>query len=229
MTVIKFGSARFDENGKIKNGKEGDQTGKEVSEQTFYMDKKGWLIIRPKSPSLAEELAKAMILACKNDNIGYNQYERAQVVKAGIDTKTKVNADCSSLVRACCKYCGFDPGNFYTVDEVEILYKTGQFLPVKMLADKSELYRGDILVTNGRGHTVIVTRGPIRPAVTYFEKYDGPETCSIVDALHYIGARYTKSYRALIAEANGIEEYTGTAAQNGRMLALLKAGELVKP
>lgn len=229
MTVIKFGSARFDENGNIKNGKAGDQTGKEVAEQAYYLDKRGWMIIRPKSPSLAEELAKAMILACKNDNIGYNQYERAQVVKAGIDTKTKVNSDCSSLVRACCKYCGFDPGNFYTADEVEVLYKTGQFLPVKMLADKSELYRGDILVTNGRGHTVIVTRGPVRHAVSYFPKYEGPETYSIVDALHRVGARNTFAYRKEIAEVNEIQDYKGTAAQNGKMLSLLKEGVLIRP
>jgi len=229
MTVIKFGSARFDENGNIKNGKEGDQTGKEVAEQTFYMDKKGWIVLRPSSPSLAEELAKAMILACKNDNIGYNQYERAQVVKAGIDTKTKVNADCSSLVRACCKYCGFDPGNFYTANEQEILYKTGQFLQPFKLKDKSELFRGDILVTDGQGHTVIVTRGPVRHAVSYFPKYEGPETYSIVDALHRVGARNTFAYRKEIAEVNEIQDYKGTSAQNGKMLSLLKEGVLIRP
>lgn len=227
--VIKFGSARFDENGKVKNGKEGDQTGKEVSEQTFYMDKKGWIVLRPVSPSLAEELAKAMILACKNDNIGYNQYERAQVVKSGIDTKTKVNSDCSSLVRACCKYCGFDPGNFYTATEKEILLGTGNFLQPFKLGDKSELFRGDILVTDGKGHTVIVTRGPVRPAVFYFPKYEGPETYSIVDALHRVGAKSTFAYRKEIAEANGLENYKGTAAQNGRMLSLLKEGVLIRP
>lgn len=227
--IIKFGSARFDENGKIKNGKEGDQTGKEVAEQTFYMDKKGWIVLRPVSPSLAEELAKAMILACKNDNIGYNQYERAQVVKAGIDTKTKVNADCSSLVRACCRYCGFDPGNFYTANEQEILYKSGQFLQPFKLGDKSELFRGDILVTDGQGHTVIVTRGPVRHAVSYFPKYEGPETYSIVDALYRVGARNTFAYRKEIADVNEIQEYKGTSAQNGKLLSLLKEGVLVKP
>lgn len=227
--VIKFGSARFDENGKVKNGKEGDQTGKEVSEQAYYNDKRGWVVIRAKEPALAENLADAMILACKNDNIGYNQYERAQIIKAGIDTKTKVNSDCSSLVRACCKYCGFDPGNFYTANEQEVLFKTGHFLQPFKLKDKSELFRGDILVTDGKGHTVIVTRGPVRSAVSYFPKYEGPETWSIVDGLHRVGAKSNFPYRKEIAAANGIEDYKGTAAQNGKMLSLLKEGVLIRP
>lgn len=39
MTLI-IGSARIDENGNLKNGKAGDQTGKEVCTQSYYMHKK---------------------------------------------------------------------------------------------------------------------------------------------------------------------------------------------
>ena len=74
--MIKFGSARIDENGKATGGKAGDQTGKEVSEQGFYMHSKGGLCFRPKSVSVANDLALVMHDACANNNIGYDQSNR---------------------------------------------------------------------------------------------------------------------------------------------------------
>ncbi len=52
---------------------------------------------------------------------------------------------------------------------------------------------------------------------------------TISDALTSIGVDSSKAYRTTIAAANGIENYTGTAEQNNQMLALLKAGKLLKP
>jgi len=227
--IIKFGSARFDENGGIKNGKEGDQTGKEVSEQLYYLDKRGWYVLRAKDPVIAQGLCAAMRTACSNDNIGYNQYERAQVVKYGINTTRKVNADCSSLVRACCIACGFDPGNFYTKTQVQVLEKTGRFFTHFKLINKNDLYEGDILVTCTTGHTVIVTRGPKRESREYFPAYTGPDTFSIIDGLKYVKAKSTFQYRKKIAAANDIGDYKGSAAQNTYMLNLLKKGKLLKP
>lgn len=57
----------------------------------------------------------------------------------------------------------------------------------------------------------------------YKTDYEGP---SIVDALKSIGIDSSKQYRTKIALKNGIENYTGTAAQNKKMLSLLKAGKL---
>ncbi len=68
---ITIGSARCDENGKYCGGKVGDQTGKEVSTQKFYVSSKGWYILRPKSISHANLLANKMLQACNNKNIGY--------------------------------------------------------------------------------------------------------------------------------------------------------------
>ena len=73
---IKVGSARIDERGKISGGKAGDQTGKELSIQNFYVHSKGWYIIRPKSIEHAKKIAKAMETACNNKHIGYDQNER---------------------------------------------------------------------------------------------------------------------------------------------------------
>ena len=62
----------------------------------------------------------------------------------------------------------------------------------------------------------------------YFAKcsYTG---VSIVDGLKSIKAESSYSYRSKIAKANGISNYSGTAAQNTKMLTLLKSGKLLKP
>lgn len=64
----------------------------------------------------------------------------------------------------------------------------------------------------------------------YYPKYTGSSS-SIVDALLAVGAGdgiITLDDRKIIAEANGISGYTGTAEQNIQLLNLLKAGKLKK-
>lgn len=160
-----FGSARVDESGHAVGGAAGDQTGREVSTQAFYVHTKGWHVIRPKSAEIANKIAKLMLDACNNGNIGYDQYQRTGVIKYGIHTKTKTEADCSALVRACVKEAtGKDPGDFYTGNEVEVLEKTGLFEPVKSYTSGMTLYNGDILVTKTKGHTGVIVSGNPRKA-----------------------------------------------------------------
>ena len=66
------------------------------------------------------------------------------------------------------------------------------------------------------------------PTVNYFPACDA-SFVSIAEALESIGADSSLSYRTKIAAANGIENYTGTAAQNTEMLNLLKSGLLIVP
>jgi len=174
--AVKIGSARIDENGKLSGGKAGDHTGKEVSTQNFYMHSKGWYLYRAKDAVIAERLAMAMLDACNNDNIGYDQGERATVIlqlkKYGLlkDIATKTEADCSSLVRACCIEAGFDPGNFNTASECVALDKTRMFEGKKSVTPTTELFDGDILVTKTKGHTAIVTSGNPRKASSSTEQ-----------------------------------------------------------
>ena len=63
----------------------------------------------------------------------------------------------------------------------------------------------------------------------YYTKYTGPESVSIVNALVEIGENSSYANRKLIAAANGIADYSGTAAQNLQLLSLLKDGKLIKP
>lgn len=61
----------------------------------------------------------------------------------------------------------------------------------------------------------------------YFKKYTG-KSSSIVDALVSLKVEHSFSYRKKIAAANGIKNYKGSAADNIKMLKLLKTGKLIK-
>ena len=62
----------------------------------------------------------------------------------------------------------------------------------------------------------------------YYPRYFGTSV-SIVAALSSMGIGSTFSNRKKIANANGIKLYAGTAAQNTKLLKLLKQGKLIKP
>lgn len=165
--ALLIGSARKDENGNLKGGKAGDQTGKEVSTQSFYVHKKAWFVLRPKLIQHAIEIANRMLRACANPNIGYNQGNRYGVVKYGTDTKTKTECDCTSLMRQVVKEAtGTDPGDFTTANEVEVLMGTGLFDNLGKYTPGMTLYDGDILVTCTKGHTAAVVSGSPRPNKT---------------------------------------------------------------
>ena len=62
----------------------------------------------------------------------------------------------------------------------------------------------------------------------YYPKYEGTSE-SIITALKAVGEKDTAmKHRKLIAAANNIGDYTGTAAQNMKLLAMLKNGKLIK-
>ena len=191
---LMVGSARIDENGKISGGKPGDQTGNEVSTQPYYVHSKGWICMRPKSVAVANAIAEAMIQACKNNNIGYCQGHRITVIeqlrKSGSLAKipAKTEADCSSLVRACCIQAGFDPGNFNTSAEVSALKASKRFMEPITVKSVTKLCNGDILVTKTKGHTVVVISGNPRQAVSHYPKYKGASG-SIITALAAVGEK----------------------------------------
>jgi hypothetical protein len=63
--------------------------------------------------------------------------------------------------------------------------------------------------------------------VEYYPQHTGTSN-SLVDALKSLGIDSSMNHRKEIAKANGIENYKGTAQQNGKMLSLLKQGKLIK-
>lgn len=185
MAVI-IGSARQDENGNLKGGKAGDQTGNEVSLQNFYVHSKGWYILRAKDATVAKKLSDAMKWACGNNNIGYDQSNRLSIINnGGIGATKKVECDCSSLVRACIIYAaGVDVGNFTTANEASVLVASGLF-DKSSYTSSTTLYDGDILVSKKKSHTVIVTEGA---ETTYATSSDYSLEAFIRDVQRAIGA-----------------------------------------
>ncbi|MGN1111682.1 MAG: CHAP domain-containing protein [Acutalibacteraceae bacterium] len=69
---------------------------------------------------------------------------------------------------------------------------------------------------------------PTTPTTKYFKACSSSQT-TLLSALKSIGVDNSLTYRKKIAKANGITNYTGTAAQNTKLLNLLKKGKLIKP
>lgn len=167
--AVYVGSARSDENGGAHSGKAGDQkSGKEVSTQKWYRHSKGWRVFRAKDRAVALKICEAMEAACKNEKIGYDQWQRntlyTQAEKVGFDigkVKIACETDCSALVRVCCAWAGITdlPADMRTGDMPKTLMKTGAFVELKgSKYTEQDLYlgKGDILVTRTSGHTVVV-------------------------------------------------------------------------
>lgn len=163
---VRVGSARINENGGINGGAAGDQTGREVAIEKWYLHTKGWKVIRAKDPAVREKIAHNMESICANDNIGYCQDHRASLTTEakpyGYDAskvKTKVEVDCSEAVRNCVLYAGITVGSFSTASEATVLVGTKEFEELtdsKYCNSSDYLLRGDILVTKTKGHTVVV-------------------------------------------------------------------------
>lgn len=164
---IKIGHASIDENNKITGGQAGDQNKKEVCTRSYYIHSKGWYLLRPKSIAHANAIAEAMVRACNNDNIGYDQNNRLGVIKYGTNSTTKTECDCSSLVRQCViEGTGIDAGNFTTANEKNMLLATRLFENAIPVTSTTAVYNGDILVTKTKGHTVIVVSGNPRKEIS---------------------------------------------------------------
>lgn len=229
MAVI-VGSARIDENGKAHGGKSGDQNGREVSTQAWYKHKKGWRVFRCKNAAKAEKIAHAMEAACKNNHIGYDQYQRDTLYNAakgvGFDpaqVATNCETDCSALVRVCCAYAGIMVGNIRTTNEAKALLASGEFTELKgtKYTDQSAyLRRGDILVTRTQGHTVVVLSTGAKAEASATEatgdKDSGARYVVIVGGNCYIrAAPNTSGAKYGVAHAGEKYKYGGETSDNG--------------
>lgn len=173
MSVM-IGHSSKDENGNLVNGKAGDQNN-EVTTRSFYMHSKGWYVLRPVNDITAELIAQTMEKACANNNIGYDQnqrmtlYDTVKALNFLVDLKdlnTKVECDCSSLVRVCLAYAGIHVANFTTANEKVVLFATNQFVEVPCNKDGSNLRRGDILISCVKGHTAVVLSNTLNGGAT---------------------------------------------------------------
>ena len=168
MATVYIGGASIDEHGKAHGGQAGNQTGKELKKQKWYLHSQGWRVFRAKSAEAQAKLAACMAAAVANKHIGYDQYQRNTLYKAaepfGFDVSkvtADVECDCSALVRVCCAFAGILglPEGFRTTNEPKNLLATGAFTEMvgeKYTKQAAYLKAGDILCTPVQGHTVIV-------------------------------------------------------------------------
>ena len=165
MTVY-VGNAVCDENGHARGGQPGDQTGRELRIQPWYLNKKGWRVFRAKDPEVAKKIAWDCRAACENMAIGYNQSKRNTLYNAAkpfdfdcAKVTELCECDCSSLVRVCVLYAGIKVNDFNTTSEPARLLNTGAFdemVGEKYTDESAYLREGDILVTRTKGHTLVI-------------------------------------------------------------------------
>lgn len=217
--VVKFGSARIDENGRISSGAKGDQTGKEVAIEDYYTHSQGWVCLRAKASTTAKKLARAMKYACSNDNIGYSQSDRNSLynVSSKISFKTakvttKCNCDCSSLIRVCLAYAGIKVNDFNTASERKVIEATGKFETITDV-NKNMLQAGDILVTKTKGHTGIIV------SVSGTSSESSSE--SKQTGTHYSGTYPALPPRGYYQNGDGITTYKNYPTQIKRVQMLM--------
>lgn len=162
---IKIGHAGSDERGKYHGGAAGDQNGREVSMRDWY--NRPWnVVVRPKRQAVAAGIVRSCVAAVKNDNIGYDQYQRTTLYdkakEAGWNLSkitTRCETDCSALVAVCVNAAGIKVSkDIYTGNMVKALLATGEFILLtdsKYLTSDEYLQAGDILVYEGH-HTAMV-------------------------------------------------------------------------
>lgn len=171
-TII--GQACCDEDGDIKGGKAGDQTGGEVKLSPWSASY-GWkYVIRLKDKSLRDKLAQAAIDACENKNIGYDTKKPDRYTAWDLAEKNghnikginkKCETTCSQLVSMCLRAVGVSKK--YAKRHFDIAAETKSLLHCPLFdvyKDKNHtqsamyLQPGDIVLSSG--HTAIVAKSP---------------------------------------------------------------------
>lgn len=184
---MRIGQASIDERGKATGGQAGDQTGKEIKIGNWYKyGNGGWnVVIRAKDRTKAHNMAQAMIAACNNNKIGYDQNQResclTEVKKVGNDfakIATPTETDCSALVATIIVATGTNEAKMrnparknalaYTGDLEQLCRNTGEF---EFLKDSKYLNSGDYLlegdiILNTQHHVVMAIENGSKANVT---------------------------------------------------------------
>lgn len=167
--AVKCAWASIDERGKIRGGKAGDQTGKEVRTGNWYKFRQT-AVYRWKDRTKAKKFAACIESLCNNKNVGYDQGQRgtlnSELKKLKWDykkLKTPCECDCSDLVVAgvnCVAKKELLSPKLYTGNIGEALMKTGYFQKMtgsRYCSSDRYLMIGDII--NAPGSHVIISLG----------------------------------------------------------------------
>lgn len=189
---VKISNSGSDENGNYRNGRAGDNTGREWYIRDWY--NMPWnCVLRHPDAEVRACIADLAIKAANNDKIGYDQYQRQtywqQLQKVGYDpSKITVacEADCSAGVIANVKAAGCLLGRkelqtitaTYT-GNMRASFKAAGFQCLtdsKYLTGSSYLVAGDVLLNDAHHTATAVTNGKNsgNGAVSETEEYDMP-------------------------------------------------------
>lgn len=199
MSKVYLAHAVGDEHGQASGGEAGNQNGRELRTQGWYLNTKGWIVLRPKDPEVAKKIAYDAKAAVNNMHIGYDQKDRSTLYKVaekvGFDcakVTTNCECDCSSLVQVCLAFAGIKVGSFSTASEVSTLMKTGKFeklTEAKYTEQSDYLKTGDILVTKVKGHTAVVISDGDKAHVSDEPAVEKPDTKKYVLVLGSVRVR----------------------------------------
>lgn len=174
-TTIKIGHASMSESG-TAIGVAGDSTGKEVYIVSKYTaaNISPYVVLRPNNLELATKSVAACIAGCTNNNIGYSQstrntlYNLAKAAKYNLATVGLCNTDCSAFMTVCALAGGanIDYGsNAPTTSNMKDRFTAyGDYTALtdsKYTTKTDYLIAGDILVSQAKGHTVMVLENGI--------------------------------------------------------------------
>lgn len=163
--AILCGWASIDENGELRGGVAGDQTGKEVKTGSWYKFGQT-MVLRWKNGTFASNYAKVIKSLCNNSYIGYDQNQRTSLYNElkrlnwnYTKLTKKVECDCSELV-ACAINCVLGKAvissALYTGNLETLLMNSGYFIKLigsKYLTSDKYLATGDI-INKPYGHVI---------------------------------------------------------------------------
>lgn len=180
--TVRIGQATSGENGKLKGGKAGDQSGGEVSMSNWSYSSgdnyNTWdIVFRAKDSAARLRIAQAAIDACNNNHIGYDQnspdrktcFKQAQKVDFDLSAiKTDCELTCSELANVCIAAAGLK--SYLSTDKMAYvdslkskLKSSSEFVSYTSSAftnKNSKLIPGDIIMSGG--HTALVVKTPKR-------------------------------------------------------------------
>lgn len=128
----------------------------------------GYWVYRPKNPSHGRMMARVMIAACNNPNVGYSQAtsgsdatKRTGIFVYGELTTTPCNCDCSSLVSFCIQKGTGSKISANTSGLGDQMNSSGLFnnaFPIGQYSENNPPCTGDVLLRSGK-HVEIVVKG----------------------------------------------------------------------
>ena len=216
---VQISNSGSDEHGNYKNGRAGDNTGREWYIRDWY--NRPWnCILRHPDPEVRACIADLAIKAAKSNMVGYDQYQRNtywnELQKVGYDPSkitTPCEADCSAGVIANIKAAGHLLGRkelqnitcTYTGNMRSALKAAGFkcLTASKYLTGSSYLVAGDILlndvhhtataVTNGKNSGQSATQSTLQPVHEETSRTDSEMAVEVILGVHGNGVARQKA------------------------------------